>query len=70
MTTCRNCGATLHGKYCHACGQKAVPSEVTVRQPRPETNHTTLIVAIMFALVVWTIRNSVPGPPPKGLHLP
>jgi hypothetical protein len=32
MAECRNCGAVLHGKYCYACGQKAVPSEVSVHQ--------------------------------------
>jgi len=32
--------------------------------------YTVLIVAIMFALLLWTIRNTVVGPPPKGLHLP
>jgi Protein of unknown function (DUF3667) len=30
MTACRNCGVTLQGRYCHACGQKAVASEVSV----------------------------------------
>lgn len=29
---CHNCGALLHGKYCHECGQKVIePSERTVR---------------------------------------
>ena len=39
MTTCRNCGAALQGKYCHACGQKAVPSEVSVHQLLHEGFH-------------------------------
>src|SRR5262245_6647219 len=30
MPVCRNCGADLHGRFCHACGQKAVSSEIRV----------------------------------------
>jgi len=30
MPTCRNCEAELHGRFCHACGQKAISSEVSV----------------------------------------
>jgi uncharacterized protein DUF3667 len=39
MTTCRNCGAALQGRYCHACGQKAVSSEVSVHQLLHEGFH-------------------------------
>jgi hypothetical protein len=27
MTSCKNCGLVLHGKYCHACGQKLILPE-------------------------------------------
>src|SRR5262245_52965094 len=30
MTACRNCGADLQGRFCHACGQKAVSPEISV----------------------------------------
>jgi hypothetical protein len=32
MTACRNCGAALQGEYCHACGQKATHTDVTVHE--------------------------------------
>jgi hypothetical protein len=29
---CRNCASDLHGPYCHACGQKDLDPEITVRE--------------------------------------
>ena len=31
MDNCLNCGATLHGPYCHQCGQKASLPRLTIR---------------------------------------
>jgi hypothetical protein len=31
MPECRNCGAELLGRFCHQCGQKAIASQVSVR---------------------------------------
>src|SRR5262245_38237473 len=39
MTTCRNCQAELHGRFCHACGQKAVASVVSLRDVVHEAIH-------------------------------
>jgi hypothetical protein len=39
MTACRNCGVPLQGRYCHACGQKAAHSEVTLRHVVHEAIH-------------------------------
>ena len=39
MTTCRNCGVALQGKYCHGCGQKAVAPVVSVRELAHEVIH-------------------------------
>jgi len=39
MTACRNCGADLHGRYCHACGQKAVSAAITVQDLLHEGVH-------------------------------
>ena len=32
LTHCLNCGGTLHGPFCAACGQRAVPPDPTVRE--------------------------------------
>jgi hypothetical protein len=32
LTTCLNCNAPLHGAFCAACGQRAVPPNPTVRE--------------------------------------
>lgn len=32
LTSCLNCGAPLHGAFCAACGQRAVPPNPTVRE--------------------------------------
>lgn len=32
LTSCLNCGASLHGAFCAACGQRAVPPNPTVRE--------------------------------------
>jgi len=39
MTSCRNCGVALQGRYCHACGQKAVASVVSLRELLHEVFH-------------------------------
>ena len=39
MIDCRNCGATLHGRFCHACGQKGIASRATVRDVLHEGLH-------------------------------
>ncbi len=39
MTACRNCGVPLQGRYCHACGQKAAHSVVTLRELVHEAIH-------------------------------
>lgn len=39
MIVCRNCGATLQGRYCHGCGQKAVSSEVSLHDLVHEAFH-------------------------------
>lgn len=31
-TTCQNCGAALDGKFCPACGQRAIPPRPTMRE--------------------------------------
>src|SRR5437762_12395438 len=32
MTACRNCGVLLQGRFCHACGQKAAASDVSLHE--------------------------------------
>lgn len=32
MTDCLNCGAALHGSFCSACGQRAVPKDPSVSE--------------------------------------
>jgi hypothetical protein len=39
MAACRNCGAALQGRYCHACGQKAGSAEVTLNDLMHEGVH-------------------------------
>ncbi len=39
MTTCRNCGVPLQGRYCYACGQKAARADVTLRELAHEALH-------------------------------
>jgi uncharacterized protein DUF3667 len=39
MTACRNCGVPLQGHYCHTCGQKAVHSDITLRELAHEAFH-------------------------------
>jgi hypothetical protein len=36
---CTNCGASLSGAYCHACGQKAVSSDVSLHDFAHEAMH-------------------------------
>ena len=36
---CANCGALLQGRFCHACGQKAVPLDVSLRDLLHEAIH-------------------------------
>jgi hypothetical protein len=39
---CRNCGATLHGRYCHTCGQKAVSSSLKLHDFAHDATHEFL----------------------------
>jgi len=39
MTACRNCGVLLQGRFCHACGQKAAHSDVSLRELVHEAIH-------------------------------
>jgi hypothetical protein len=32
VTDCLNCGAALHGQFCAACGQRAVPPDPSVAE--------------------------------------
>jgi len=41
---CRNCRASLHGRYCAACGQKATPLNPTVREFAHDFVHELLHV--------------------------
>ena len=38
-TVCSNCGAQLHGPFCHACGQKAVEADVRLHDLFHEAFH-------------------------------
>jgi hypothetical protein len=42
MIDCRNCGVPLHGRFCHACGQKTVASRVRVHDLLHEGVHEFL----------------------------
>src|SRR4029450_6852937 len=53
MTACRNCGADLHGRYCHACGQKAVSTELRVHDLLHEGVHE---FAHVDGKIVQTLR--------------
>jgi hypothetical protein len=39
---CLNCGTRLHGKFCHACGQKATPANVKLHDFVHEATHEFL----------------------------
>lgn len=39
LPACANCGATLHGRFCHACGQKDLPAHLTVSELAHEAVH-------------------------------
>ncbi len=39
---CRNCGASLHGRYCHACGQRATDVQLTLHDVLHEATHEFL----------------------------
>jgi len=54
MTACRNCGVPLQGRYCHACGQKAVASEISVREVVHEGLHE--FVHIDDSKIVHTLK--------------
>jgi hypothetical protein len=40
--SCLNCDTRLHGKFCHACGQKATPASVNVHDFVHEATHEFL----------------------------
>ncbi|HEY0371100.1 MAG TPA: DUF3667 domain-containing protein [Thermoanaerobaculia bacterium] len=39
---CLNCGTRLHGRYCHACGQKATSASVSLHDFAHEATHEFL----------------------------
>lgn len=41
-SNCLNCGAVLEGRYCHICGQKAVPVDVRLHDFVHEATHEFL----------------------------
>jgi hypothetical protein len=56
MTNCKNCGATLTGKYCAQCGQKASVSRFTIPELIHELSHSithleTNILGLTAALI-------------------
>lgn len=56
MTNCKNCGATLTGKYCAQCGQKASVSRFTIPALLDELSHSithveTNILGLTAALI-------------------
>lgn len=53
MTGCRNCGAEMHGRFCHACGQKAVSTEIRVHDLLHEGMHE---FAHVDGKIVQTVR--------------
>ena len=46
MPECRNCGAELLGRFCHQCGQKAIASQVSVRDFLHEGNGDIWLAAL------------------------
>jgi hypothetical protein len=56
---CHNCGIRLSGPYCAACGQKAVPLDVTLHDFLHELTHETLHVD---GRVFRTIRRLLLSP--------
>ena len=53
MTPCRNCGAEMYGRFCHACGQKAVSTEIRVHDLLHEGMHE---FAHVDGKIVQTLR--------------
>jgi Protein of unknown function (DUF3667) len=53
MAACRNCGAELHGHFCHACGQKAVSADLSVHDLLHEGLHE---FAHVDGKIVQTLR--------------
>ena len=56
---CQNCGIKLIGPYCAACGQKAVPLNVTLHDFAHELTHETLHVD---GRIFQSIRRLVTSP--------
>ena len=52
--TCTNCGATLHGRYCHSCGQKSVSSRLSLREFAHEAVHE---LAHLDGKIVQTLKR-------------
>jgi hypothetical protein len=63
--SCRNCGAELYGRFCHACGQKAVSADLSVHDLLHEGLHE---FAHVDGKIVQTLRLLLFKP--ERLHLP
>jgi hypothetical protein len=51
--SCRNCGAELYGRFCHACGQKSVSADLSVHDLLHEGLHE---FAHVDGKIVQTLR--------------
>jgi hypothetical protein len=69
MTNCKNCGATLNGKFCAQCGQKASVSRFTLHEILHEITHSVThvdtnilgLTAAMTSRPGQTVRNYLEG---------
>lgn len=69
MTNCRNCGASLTGKYCAQCGQKSSVSRFTIPELIHELSHSLThletnvlgLTAAMISRPGQTARNYLEG---------
>lgn len=69
MTNCKNCGATLTGKYCAQCGQRASVSRFTIPELLHELTHSIThvehnilgLTASLISRPGQTVRNYLEG---------
>jgi hypothetical protein len=69
MTNCKNCGATLTGKFCAQCGQKASVSRFTIPELLHELTHSVThvehnilgLTAAMISRPGQSARNYLEG---------
>lgn len=59
QTTCGNCGATLHGPFCHVCGQKAMSADLSLHEVFHEAFHE---LAHVDGKIVQTVRLLIRKP--------